>query len=329
MGRRGGLRVVEPVDLGIAELVPDPDRPSGWTLVVDGTPQSYMDLSDPTWLEFDYMRHLAAIVDTAPADDTLADRPRPARQGLRVLHLGGGALTLPRYVAATRPYAVQRVVERDAALINLVRRALPLPRGANIRVREGDGRRAVEESGPARYDVVVADVFGGARMPSQFTTGEFVTAVARVLRPGGRYAVNLADGPPLAFTRGQVATLSAVFGTVCLLAEPSVLRGRRFGNLVLAGADPRTGIAGSDHHARADRQSGLPLPELARLAAGSPFPARLVAGEELVRFAAGARPVTDAHAADSPPPPPDLFSRAPQRARIHRSASLRSCAGDA
>jgi Spermine/spermidine synthase domain len=317
MGRQGGSRIVEPVDLGIAELVPDPDRPSGWTLLVDGTPQSYMDLSDPTWLEFDYMRHLAAIVDTAPGDDTAADRPGPARQGPRVLHLGGGALTLPRYVAATRPHAVQRVVERDAALIDLVRRMLPLPRGANLRVRAGDGRRVVEESRPAQYDVVVTDVFGGARMPSQFTTVEFVTAVARVLRPGGRYAVNLADGPPLAFARGQVATLSAVFGTVCLLAEPGVLRGRRFGNLVLAGADPRT----ASHHAGAGRHSGLPLPELARLAAGSPFPARLVAGEELVRFAAGARPVTDARAADSPPPPHDIFSgaRGPAKARPRRN----------
>jgi hypothetical protein len=296
MGRRGGSRVVEPVDLGIAELVPDPDRPSGWTLFVDGTPQSYLDLGDPTWLEFDYMRHLAAIVDTARDDGTAADRP-----GLRVLHLGGGALTLPRYVAATRPHAVQRVVERDAALIDLVRRVLPLPRGANLRVRAGDGRRAVEESRPGQYDVVVTDVFGGARMPSQFTTVEFATAVARVLRPGGRYAVNLADGPPLAFARSQVATLSAVFGTVCLLAEPGVLRGRRFGNLVLAGADPRTDAAG------AGAPRGLPLPELARLAAGNPFPARLVAGEELARFAAGARPVTDAQAADSPPPPHHIF----------------------
>ncbi len=346
MGRRGGSRIVEPVDLGTAELVLDADRPSGWTLLVDGIPQSYTDLSDPTWLEFDYLRHLAAIVDTAAPDDRAAGRLRPARQGPWVLHLGGGALTFPRYVAATRPHAVQRVVERDAALIDLVRRVLPLPRGANLRVRAGDGRRAVEESSPAKYDVVVADVFGGARIPSQFTTVEFVTAVARVLRPGGRYAVNLADGPPLAFARSQVATLSAVFGTVCLLAEPSVLRGRRFGNIVLAGANPRTGtaapdrcigtvgsdrcvgMAGSDRcvgmagsDRRADEASGLPLPELARLAAGGPFPARLLAGKDLVRFTAGARPVTDAHAADSPLPPPDLFSRAPERERIRRSGA--------
>jgi spermidine synthase len=283
MGRRGAGAIVEPVDFGVAELRPDPDWSSGWTLLVDGTPQSYVDIEDPTRLEFEYMRRLASVADTAA----------PPGAPLRVLHLGGGALTLPRYLAATRPGSVQRVVERDAALIALVRRVLPVPRGADLRVRPADGRDVVEASGPARYDLVVTDVYGGARMPGRFGTVEFARAVARVLVPGGRYAVNLADGAPLAFARAQVATLATVFGELCLIAEPGVLRGRRYGNLVLVGA----GSAGE-----------LPVAELARDAAGDVFPARLVAGEELSRFAAGARPVTDATATDSPPPPRDLFS---------------------
>jgi hypothetical protein len=283
MGRRGGSRIVERTDLGIAELAPDADRPSGWTLFVDGVPQSYVDVDDPAWLEFEYVRRLASVVDTAA----------PPGAALRVLHLGGGALTLPRYVATARPGSVQRVVERDAALTALVRRVLPLPRGADLRVRAADGRAAVESSAPGRFDVVVADVYGGSRMPARFTSVEFARAVARVLRPGGRYAVNVGDGPPLAFVRGQVATLAEVFPELCLTAEAGVLRGRRFGNLVLAGG---LGPVGA-----------LPVAELTRAAAHDPFPARLLAGEELVRFRAGARPVTDADAEDSPPPPRDLF----------------------
>ena len=281
MGRRGGSRIVERVDLGTAELVPDVDRRSGWTLFVDGVPQSYVDIDDPEWLEFEYVRRLASVLDTAAEPGA----------GLRVLHLGGGALTLPRYVAAARPGSVQRVVERDAALTALIRRVLPLPRGADLRVRAGDGREVVEASAAGRYDVVVADVYGGARMPGRFTTVEFAHAVARVLRPAGRYAVNLADGPPLAFARGQVATLAEVFAEVCLIADASVVRGRRFGNVVLV-----AGPAGT-----------LPVAELTRSAAGDPFPARVVAGPDLDRFRAGARPVTDADAPDSPLPPPDLF----------------------
>lgn len=281
MGRRGGSRIVERVDLGTAELVPDVDRRSGWTLFVDGVPQSYVDIDDPEWLEFEYVRRLASVLDTAAEPGA----------GLRVLHLGGGALTLPRYVAVARPGSVQRVVERDAALTALIRRVLPLPRGADLRVRAGDGREVVEATAAGRYDVVVADVYGGARMPGRFTTVEFARAVARVLRPDGRYAVNLADGPPLAFARGQVATLAEVFAEVCLIADAGVMRGRRFGNVVLV-----AGTAGP-----------LPVAELTRSAAGDPFPARVLAGADLDRFRAGARPVTDADAADSPLPPPDLF----------------------
>jgi hypothetical protein len=280
--RRGPAALVAQVDHGMAELVPDPGRPGGWTLFLDGYPQSYVDSTDPGYLEFEYMRHLASIVDHAA----------PLRQPLRVLHLGGGALTLPRYVAATRPRSSQRVVERDAALIDFVRRELPLPRDADIRVRAEDARVAVEGYPDARFDLVIVDVYGGARVPGRLASLEFVTRAARLLRPGGFYAANLADGAPLAFARAQAATLCATFGDVCLLAEPGVLRGRRFGNVVLAATLS---------------EGGLPVGGLASAAARDPFPARLVHGSDLVKFVAGARPATDATAVDSPLPPEGLF----------------------
>jgi spermidine synthase len=263
--------------------VPDPDRPGGRILLLDGYPQSYVDPDDPAHLEFEYVRRLASIVDTAG----------PPAAPLSVLHLGGGALTLPRYVAATRPRSMQRVVERDAALIAFVRRELPLSRAADIRVRAEDARVAVEGYHEARFDLVVGDVYGAAQVPGRLTSVEYARQVARVLRPTGLYAVNLADGPPLTFARSQVATLCAVFGDVCLLAEPGVLRGRRFGNIVLAAA-----VA----------PGRLPTADLATVAARDPFPARLVHGKDLVKFAAGVRPVTDATAVDSPAPPSSLFA---------------------
>src|SRR5690606_19675579 len=144
-----------------------------------------------------------------------------------------GALTLPRYLAVTRPGSIQRVVEHDAALIELVRTRLPLPRGADVRVRAADARAAVQATSDGRYQVVINDVYSGARMPARLVSVEFASQVARVLRPGGWYAVNLADRRPLEFTRGQVATLRQVFADVCLIGEPGTLRGRRFGNLLL------------------------------------------------------------------------------------------------
>ncbi len=268
------------VGQGTAELLADPDRPQSWTLLVEGTPQSHVDLLDPTHLEFEYVRWLGHLADLAG----------PAGQPLNVLHLGGGAWTLARYVAATRPGSRQRVVEIDAALVELVRQRLPAA-GTGIRVRTGDARAVLTELSTDSVDLVVVDVFAGARIPAHLTSAEFVTEAGRVLRPGGRYAANLADGAPLGFARGQVATVASVFAEVALIGSPQVLRGRRFGNLVLvAGRQP------------------VPALELARRAAADPFPARVVAGADLDRFVAGARPVTDASAGPSPLPPAGLMS---------------------
>jgi len=274
--------VVERVDQGTAELVPDPDLPGCWTLLVGGVPQSYVDTIDPTRLEFDYVRRLAWVLDAAA----------PPGEPLRVLHLGGGGLTLPRYVAVTRPGSVQRVVECDAALIALVRRQLPLPRGADLRVRHGDAREVVAGMVAGRFDAVVTDVYLGARMPGRVTTAEFTAQVARILRPGGVHAVNLTDRAPLAFTRGVLASLGAAFAETALIAEPGVLRGRRFGNLVAVA------VTGGGR---------LPVAELAAAAAGEVFRPRVVHGAAVARFLAGARPVTDGAAPDSPDPPRGLF----------------------
>ncbi|GAA4627305.1 fused MFS/spermidine synthase [Actinoallomurus vinaceus] len=278
--RQRAHRVEETVDSGIAELVRDPDRPRAWTLLLDGAPQSHVDLDDPAYLDFEYVRRLGHIVDLAA----------PPGRPLRVLHLGGGALTLPRYVAATRPRSTQQVVEVDAALIDLVRRELPLERGHRIRIRHGDAREVLARTPEGSFDLVIGDVYAGSRTPAHLTTVEFAAAVARVLRPGGRYAANVADGAPLSFARAQVATLRAVLPELCLIGDPAVLRGRRFGNLIV--------VAGS---------TPPPVAELTRKAAGDPFPARVLSGDELTRFTAGAAPVTDATARPSPPPPKGIF----------------------
>lgn len=282
MGHRR-LRSVRRAEVGFgatAELLPDGDRPRGATLFVDGTPQSHVDLDDPTHLEFEYVRRLGHVLDLAA----------PASQPLRALHLGGGAFTLARYIGATRPGSRQHAVELDPELVELVRRELPMPRATSLRVRIGDARAWLARHTPASVDVLVLDVFAGARVPAHLTSVEFVRSAAAALRPGGLFAANLGDGASLAFTRGQVSTALAVFADACLIACKAVLGGRRFGNLVL--------VAG-------DRE--LPTVELATALAADPFPARVCCGDALRRFAGGAQPVTDATAQPSPAPPPGFF----------------------
>ena len=271
-----------PVLGGTAELLGDADRDGAWMLLVNSTPQSHVDLDDPRHLEFEYVRRIGHVLDLAAEEGAPLD----------VVHLGGGALTLPRYVAVTRPGSRQRVAEIDEPLTELVRAHLPLPRDARIRIRAADARAAVASMHPASADVVVSDVFAGARTPAHLTTLEYAREIHRVLRPGGVLAANVADGPPLAFARAQAATLRAVFREVCLIAEPGTFRGRRFGNLVAVASD-----------------APLPIAALVRRCAGDPMPSRVVEGAELDRFAGAARPVPDAEARPSPEPPPDVFSR--------------------
>ncbi|MFJ4848276.1 spermidine synthase [Streptomyces sp. NPDC088733] len=276
------IPVSEAVDFGAAKLLPDVDRPAGWLLTVDGAPQSYVDLDDPTHLEFEYTRRLAHVLDESS----------PAGQPLDVVHLGGGALTLPRYTAATRPGSRQRVVEADRALAELVARELPLPAGAagGLTVATDDARSWLTAAPDASADVVVADVFGGSRVPAHLTSYEFLTEAARVLRPDGVYLANLADSAPFDFLRPQIAGLNDLFGEVCLIAEPGVLRGRRFGNTVLAAS-----------------RRPLPVARLVRRTVADAFPARVVHGDALTVFVRRARPVHDRDAVPSPEPPGGSF----------------------
>ncbi|MFF0018792.1 spermidine synthase [Streptomyces sp. NPDC005374] len=279
-GNAAAEAVVEPVDGGLAELIPDRERTRAWTLLIDGAPQSHVDLDDPSHLSFEYQRRLGHVIDLVA----------PAGKPVHAVHLGGGALTLARYLAATRPRSTQQVVERDAALVQLVRQKLPLEPTARIRVRSADARDGLAKVADGWADIVIADVFSGARTPAHLTSTEFLDEVRRTLRPGGLYAANLADGPPLAHLRGQIATAAARFPELALVADPTVLRGKRFGNAVLVAAD-----------------TPLPLAELTRRAASDPHPGRVEHGKGLLDFTGGAVPVTDASAVASPAPPPSVF----------------------
>ncbi|MFI9823475.1 spermidine synthase [Streptomyces sp. NPDC052013] len=265
---------------GTVKLMPDVDRERAWLLTVDGAPQSYVDLDEPAHLEFEYARRLGHVLD-------VVDEPGRA---LDVVHLGGGALTLPRYMAVTRPGSRQHVVEADGELLELVVEHLPLPEGAGIALHVADARVWLEAAPDDSADIVVGDVFGGSRVPAHLTSVGYVRQVARVLRDGGVYLANLPDAAPFAFLRAQLATLGTQFDELVLIAEPGVLRGRRFGNAVLAASHRPVDIAA-----------------LSRLTAADAFPARVEHGAALREFTRDARPVRDEDAVPSPEPPDGAF----------------------
>lgn len=256
-------------DLGRVELLADADRPGGWLLTIDRIRQSYVDVDDPTYLDFEYMQAFADVLDALP--------PGP----LAVTHVGGGGCTLARYIAVRRPGSPQIVLEPDAALIATVRARLPLPARSRVRIRAVDGRVGVAALADASADVVVLDAFHGGRVPAELSTREFLAEVARVLRPAGVFLANVADGPPVSYGRRFVATVRAALPHVLVIAESAVVKGRRFGNIVVAAS-----------------RSRLPAEAVRRAAASAALPRTVTLG-----FGRNAAPLTDADPMRSPEPP--------------------------
>ncbi|MDQ4069675.1 MAG: fused MFS/spermidine synthase, partial [Actinomycetota bacterium] len=205
-----------------ARVVHDSSRPGGRLLVLDTLRHSYVDLDDPTHLEFAYARVFADVISVA------------ARSGpLRVLHLGGGGFTLPNYLRATRPGTTSTVLEIDPGLVRLAESRLGLRTGPDLDVRIGDARLLLDSVPPGAHDVVLGDAFGGLAVPWHLTTEEFLVGVREALTEGGVYVMNLIDYPPLRFARSEVTTLRRVFGHVVAVARPGMFACERGGNMVL------------------------------------------------------------------------------------------------
>lgn len=266
-----------PIATGTAEVQRSPDDPDAVTLLVNGVPSSHLDLADPTRLDFEYMQQMAAVLEHLP------------REGpLRAVHLGAAGCAMARWAEARFPGARQIAVDLDPVLVALVRDWFDLPRSPALRLRAGEARAELATLPSTSADAVLRDVFAGDRTPVHVTTEEFARDVARVLRPGGVYLANCADRPPLALARAEAATLVAVFAHVGVVAEPGVLRGRRYGNLVVIGTDDPDLLGGA---------------RLARDLRSLPVPARLLVDDELRAFVGRTPPLRDA-APDTDPETP-------------------------
>ncbi len=235
-----------------------------------------MDLDNPSHLEFDYMQRMADVIDAVGVPGT----------PVRIVHIGGAALTIPRYVAATRPRSSQTVLEPDERVTALVREQLPLPRNSGIKIRPIDGRSGIAAMRDDLADIIVLDAFDGAQVPAELSTVEFFADLARVTTGGGIVLLNLADRAPFPYVRRAVKGVCDAFAHVMISAEPATLKGRRFGNVLVAAS-----------------AMALPWEALARRAASSPFPYRVLPYREIVTSFAAKAPFTDADSSRSPAPP--------------------------
>ena len=210
-----------------ASVRADLDRPSGRLLTLDDLRHAYVDLDDPTYLEFTYTQLLGDAVDAV----------RPATEPIDAVHLGGGGFTIPRYVATTRPGSDNVVLELDPGVVDLAVAELGLRLGPRMRVVTGDARVNLRDIADGSADLVVGDAFGGRAVPWHLTTTEFVEDIRRVLREDGVYAQNVIDQPPLGFLRAEVATLREVFDYVAVVGPAGRFDGTEGGNTIVVASD--------------------------------------------------------------------------------------------
>lgn len=204
-----------------------PDGPAVRTLRLDTLRHATVDLEDPTWLGFPYTRAFGDVIDALATPGA----------AIEALHLGGGGFTMPRYIDATRPGSRNLVLELDPEVLATAREELGLVTGEDLVVRTGDARIGITQAPTDGFDLVVGDAFGGLAVPWHLATREMVDEVARTLRPGGIYILNVIDYPPLRFARAELATLRDVFGHVAVLGPATLATGRSGGNVILVASD--------------------------------------------------------------------------------------------
>lgn len=238
-----------------ATIEPDEFTDGGYILSIGGAEQSHVNLAEPEDIFYEYLRRIGHVVDLAA----------PWGEPIHALHLGAGALTLARYIQATRPGSVQYAVELERELLDFVLQQLPMPDGTDLHTLIGDARESLAGL-PAelRFDVVILDIFSGPEAPAHLACTEFYREAAERLTPRGVLVVNVGDEPGLTLVRSQVAAMRRAMADVAAFAETGMFSGRYPGNIIL------TGTQG-------------PWPEVwtAALTARGPHPATVLAGVEL------------------------------------------------
>lgn len=238
-----------------AAIEPDAFTEGAYVLTIGGAEQSHVNLAHPGDIFYEYLRRIGHLVDLAA----------PAGQPITALHLGAGALTLARYIQATRPGSVQYAVELERELLDFVIQQLPLPEGSNLHTVIGDARHTLPEVAPERqFDVVILDIFSGPEAPAHIACTEFYQEARARLAPEGVLIVNVGDEPGLTLVRSQAAAMRRAMPDVAAFAETGMFAGRYPGNIILTGT-----------------QGPWPEAWTAELTARGPHPAKVLAGVDL------------------------------------------------
>ena len=214
----------------IRVVADDPaERPNGRSLILDQLRHAHVDLDDPTFLDIRYMRLFAAAAESLP------DGP------IRVLHVGGGGFTLPRYIDAVRPNSSHTVLELDEDLVTVIQERFGLPADHGYDIRIGDARLNLNDLESDSFDLIVGDAYSGNSVPWHLATAEVIDEIDRLLDDGGIYIANIIDGNENRFIRSQLATMNESFEHLAMV-EPDGGVGRRAQNQLVVGGHQPVGL---------------------------------------------------------------------------------------
>ncbi|MDD0858595.1 fused MFS/spermidine synthase [Arthrobacter alpinus] len=238
-----------------ATIEADPWHNNAFVMSIDGAEQSHVNLAAPQEVFYEYLRRIANAIDLV----------KPAGEPITALHLGAGALTLARYIQATRPGSVQHAVELERELLDFVLEQLPLPAGTDLSSHVGDAREELAAL-PAglMFDVVVLDIFSGPDAPAHLACEDFYREAAAVLTPEGILAVNVGDEPGFTLVTSQTKALQEAMASVAAYGTTMLFSRRYPGNIILLG-----------------KNSPWPQGWTQALVAAGPHPATVMSGVEL------------------------------------------------
>jgi spermidine synthase len=243
--------------------------------MLDQLRHAYVDLDDPNYLEFSYINWFDLAVQP------VAERTGGVFSGL---HLGGGGFTFPRHLAAAYPGSHHTILELDPIVYRTAVEELGLEPSPSLDIVLGDARSSVERLADDSFDVVMGDAFGSLSVPWHLTTDEFLGDIDRMLKPDGRYVMNMIDGPDLSFVRAEAKTLASRFDSVVVMARPGAFDG------VDGGPGGGGNVVVIASHEPIDTEA------LDAAAESSAHRVRIVAGDELPGFIGDAPFLSDDYA---------------------------------
>jgi predicted membrane-bound spermidine synthase len=172
-------------------------------LSLDHLIHGYVDMKDPSYLNYDYERVYADITRRYGGD----------KRRVSAFFVGGGSYTFPRWLLTEWPGSETLVAEIDPMVLEANHQATGLPPTTPIRTIVGDARNVVDDLPPGRqFDFFFGDAFNDLAVPYHLTTLEFSRRVAAHLKPDGAYMVNLIDNYETGLLLGSfVGTLQQVF----------------------------------------------------------------------------------------------------------------------